>query len=118
MDGWLALTDRQGEPAAVWHFRNILTHWNRKHAKAAYLPSLMRAPPPEYCYGGIVQLCEETDVLLLLAAIAAGSAYYDPGIKMEGDGAGKPAIKRRSQFRVKHSGLAMLYRQFEVVGLV
>lgn len=117
MDGWLALTDRQDEPAAIWHFRNILTHWNRKHAKAAYLPSLMRTPPPEYRYGGIVQLCEETDVLLLLAAIAGGSAYYDPGIKMEGDGSGKPAIKRRSQFRVKHSGLAMLYRQFEVVGL-
>ncbi len=116
MDGWLALTDPAGEPAAIWHFRNILTHWNRKHAKAAYLPSLMRTPPPEYRYGGFVQLCEETDVLLLLAAIASGSAYYDPGIKMETT-AGKPAIKRRSQFRVKHSGLAMLYRRFDVVGL-
>lgn len=118
MDGWLALTDRQDELAAIWHFRNILTHWNRKHAKAAYLPSLMRTPPPEYSYGGIVQLCEETDVLLLLASIAGGSAYYDPGIKMEGGDAGKPTIKRRSQFRVKHSGLAELYRRFQSVALV
>lgn len=113
MDGWLALED----PAAIWHFRNILTHWNRKHAKAAYLPSLMRTPPPEYRYGGVVQLCEETDVLLLLAAIASGSAYYDPGVKMEAAAASRLAIKRRSQFRVKHSGLAMLYRRFDVVGL-
>lgn len=117
MDGRLELTGRDGEPAAIWYFRNILNHWNRKHAKAAYIPSLMRMPPPEYRYGGIVQLCEETDVLLLLAAIASGSAYYDPGIKMERAEAVKPVIKRRSQLRVKHGGLEALYRRFDVEDL-
>lgn len=55
--------------------------------------------------------------VLLCGTCMDGSAYYDPGIKIEGVDAGKPSIKRRSQFRVKHSRLAMLYRRFEVVGL-
>lgn len=118
MDGYVALLDRSQEPAAIWTFRNIMSHWNRKHAQAAYVPSLMRSPPPEYRYGEIVQLCEETDVLLLLKALAAGEAYYDPGIKMEGADGPKPDIKRRSQFRIRHDGLPGLYHRFEERGLL
>ncbi|WP_282158837.1 MvaI/BcnI family restriction endonuclease [Shimia thalassica] len=117
LDGSIVLVDKDGEPGATWSFRDIMAHWNRKHAKAAYVPSIMKSPPPFYRYGGVVQLCEETDVLLLLKAIAAGSAYYDPGIKMEKADSAKPLIKRRSQFRIKHSGLSALYRNFEEVSL-
>lgn len=113
MDGDIALLDQEGAPAATWSFRNIMSHWNRKHAKAAYVPSLKRGPPPEYRYGGIAQLCEETDVLLFLTAVATGDVYYDPGIKLEWSDVGKPKIKRRSQFRVRHGVLATLYRGFE-----
>ena len=73
----------------------------------------MQFPPPEYSYGAIVQLCEGTDVLLLLAAVSAGSVYYDPGIKIESAGTARPVIKRRSQFRVHHDGLNALYRHAE-----
>ena len=99
--------------AASWGFRGIISLWNRKHAKAVYVPSLMQFPPPEYSYGAVVQLCEGTDVLLLLAAISAGSVYYDPGIKIENAGTARPVIKRRSQFRVRHEGLGRLYRSTE-----
>jgi len=75
----------------------------------------MQFPPQEYSYGAVVQLCEGTDVLLLLAAISAGTVYYDPGIKIEDAATARPVIKRRSQFRVKHEGLMGLYRTTEVV---
>ena len=104
--------------AATWGFRGIISHWNRKHAKAVYVPSLMQFPPPEYSYGAVVQLCEGTDVLLLLAAVSAGSVYYDPGIKIESAGTEKPVIKRRSQFRVAHAGLNALYRNSTPVKLI
>ncbi|MBQ2262417.1 MAG: hypothetical protein II336_13720 [Loktanella sp.] len=110
LDGGIVLLDRDDNIAASWAFKGIIAHWNRKHAKAVYVPSLMQFPPPEYSYGAMVQLCEGTDVLLLLAAVSAGSVYYDPGIKIEGVGTAKPVIKRRSQFRVRHDGLNALYR--------
>ncbi|SHF84875.1 MvaI/BcnI restriction endonuclease family protein [Loktanella atrilutea] len=110
LDGGIVLLDRDDNVAASWGFRGIMAHWNRKHAKAVYVPSLMQFPPPEYSYGNVVQLCEGTDVLLLLAAISAGSVYYDPGIKMEDAGSARPVIKRRSQFRVRHEGLSALYK--------
>ena len=75
----------------------------------------MQFPPPEYSYGAAVQLCEGTDVLLLLAAVSAGTVYYDPGIKIEGAATENPAIKRRSQFRVRHDALKVLYRSSETL---
>ena len=117
LDGGIVLLDRDDNIAASWGFRGIMAHWNRKHAKAVYVPSLMQFPPPEYSYGAVVQLCEGTDVLLLLAAISAGSVYYDPGIKIEAIGTAKLVIKRRSQFRVRHDGLNALYRFAETVAI-
>ena len=110
LDGGIVLLDQDDNVAASWGFRGIIAHWNRKHAKAVYVPSLMQFPPPEYSYGARVELCEGTDVLLLLAAVATGNVYYDPGIKIEAVGSVKPIIKRRSQFRVRHDGLNALYR--------
>lgn len=117
IDGNVALLDRAGNAAAIWAFRDLMAHWTRKHAKAAYVPSLMRTPPPEYSYGGKALLCEGTDVLLLLNALAQGRAYYDPGIKLEGDGTAVPKIKRRSQFRIGHGDLAGVYGKAGVVPL-
>jgi hypothetical protein len=111
------LMARDDTIAASWGFKGIMAHWNRKHAKAVYVPSLMRNPPPEYRYGSIVQMNEGTDVLLLLSAFASGAVYYDPGIKMERADTEMPVTKRRSQFRVKHSGLEALYRSSSTVDL-
>ena len=118
VDGAIELFARDGAIAASWGFRGIIAHWNRKHAKAVYVPSMMRYPPPEYRYGAVVQLCEGTDVLLLLRAFATGAVYYDPGIKMEGSETAWPAVKRRSQFRVRHEGLSGLYQESEQKVLV
>lgn len=115
LDGSVVLLDRDDNIAASWGFRGIISHWNRKHAKAVYVPSLMQFPPPEYSYGAVVYLCEGTDVLLLLAAVSTGSVYYDPGIKIEAAGTTKPVIKRRSQFRVRHDDLNALYKSLKNV---
>ena len=110
VDGAIMLMARDDTIAASWGFKGIMVHWNRKHAKAAYVPSLMQGPPPEYSYGSVVQMNEGTDVLLLLGAFASGAVYYDPGIKMENADTDKPVTKRRSQFRVRHNSLSALYK--------
>lgn len=117
MDGGIALVTRSGEIAALWKFSGIIEHWSRKHAQAAYVPSLFRTPPPEYCYGPCILLCEEAEFGLLLKALLAGSVYYDPGIKMEGASTDRPEIKRRSQFRVRRDHLSQLYVRHEHVSL-
>ena len=109
LNGALVLLDVRDRIAASWGLRGLMDHWNRKHAKAVYVPSLARKPPPEYQYGSIVQLCEETDFLLFLSAVNKGLVYYDPAVKMEGAATERPTIKRRSQFRVTHSSLSGLY---------
>lgn len=117
MDGAIILETQNHEIAASWGFSGLLEHWNRKHAKAAYIPSLFQTPPPEYAYGCRVLLCEETDFLLFLQAVASGKVYYDPGIKMEKASSSSPKPKRRSQFRIKHNSLTTMYHRSEVVDL-
>lgn len=116
--GAIELRDKSDEIAASWGFGGVIEHWNRKHAKAVYVPSLKRSPPTEYHFGDIVKVCEDTDVLLFLKALALGVVYYDPGIKMEGAGAGKPVTKRRSQFRINHKSLSDLYQRTEISKLI
>lgn len=118
MAGCIFLETRAGEIAASWSFNSILNHWNRKHAQAAYIPSLFRTPPSEYAFGCQVLLCEETDFLLFLKAVATGTISYDPAIKMEKASSPQPVTKRRSQFRVKHDNLTNLYYKHETVDLV
>jgi hypothetical protein len=117
LDGGIQLVDRHGEVTAEWKFKSMMQHWNRKHAQAAYVPSLMRAPPPQYAFGQNILLCEQTDFMLFLKAFADGIVYYDPAIKIENASSSKPLIKRRSQFRVKHSHIAEMYHQSETVYL-
>ncbi|MAE50878.1 MAG: hypothetical protein CMH27_03630 [Micavibrio sp.] len=117
MTGGIALLSANDSVAALWRFTGIMEHWNRKHAQAAYVPSLFRTPPPEYKYGPRVMLCEKTDFTLFLKAVCEGAVYYDPGIKMEQASSDAPAIKRRSQFRIKHNQLARMYHGHEYVSL-
>ncbi|MEO9527235.1 MULTISPECIES: MvaI/BcnI family restriction endonuclease [Pseudomonadota] len=117
LDGGIALLNRNEEVAALWKYTGILEHWKRKHAQAAYVPSLFRQPPPEYWFGPKVLLCEESDLTLFLRAIANGTIYYDPAIKLENDGTPSMSIKRRSQFRIRHDQLGSMYHQTELVEL-
>jgi hypothetical protein len=52
-----------------------------------------------------VLLCEQTDFSLFLRAVASGVIYYDQAIKLEQASALSPAIKRRSQFQIRHDQL-------------
>ena len=117
IDGGLALITSNGENAATWSFSGPMAHWNRKHAQAAYVPSLFRAPPPEYSYGSQVLLCEQTDFILFLKAFAAGKVYYDPALKLEKNASGKQVLKKRSQFRIHHSNLTQMYHRHEIISL-
>jgi hypothetical protein len=115
--GRIALVDIKGNETASWSFASMLTHWNRKHNKACYVPSLSRTVNErEYKYGNNVILGTGTDFQLFLRQIANGSIYYDPGIKMENVST-KPIIKKRSQFRIKSQNLSKLYKVNEVLDL-
>lgn len=108
--GSLALVADDGEVAAAWSFTSLAKLWNRKHAQAVYVPAECRTDPVRaYRYGSRVRLGEGTDFLRLLAAIANGDVYYDPGIKLENASGPRPAVKRRSQFRIRSGGLPVLY---------
>jgi hypothetical protein len=113
--GAIALVSDAGEVAAAWPFSGLLAHWSRKHTRAAYVPSMRRTEPNwQYAYGARVRLAQRTDGLRLLKALASGAVYYDPGIKLE-QASTKPAVKRRSQFRIASKSIAALYESVEVV---
>jgi hypothetical protein len=115
LGGGMMLVDRNDIVAASWSFKDMMAHWNRKHAQAAYVPSLSRNPPPEYSYGAQILMCEQTDFILFLKAFAIGVIYYDPAIKIEKASSPKPEIKRRSQFRVNHKSLTNIYHTSETL---
>jgi hypothetical protein len=119
LSGGFCLLDPHGKEAAVWHFVNLIEHWNRKHAKAVYVPvKCNKIASRQYSFGHTVRLCESTDFLLFLQAIAAGAIAYDPGIKIEDQSSLRPRLKKRSQFRIKSKGVERLYAQTEIVSVV
>ncbi|MBW6419347.1 MvaI/BcnI family restriction endonuclease [Celeribacter sp. PS-C1] len=108
MGGNILLVARDDRIAAGWEFKNLLNHWNRKHAQAAYLPSISSGNPRQYQYADRVQLGQGTDFFKFMRLISQGSVYLDPAVKVEN---GKQ--KKRNQFRVNHSNLPDLYQSFE-----
>ena len=106
----ISLIGTKGEAAATWHYKDLLSHWTRKHALAAYVPSLSRkVPAKQYQYGSVVRLAEGTEFSLFLNGVATGAVYYDPGIKIVDVSSAHPAIKKRSQFRIRSAGIPLLY---------
>jgi hypothetical protein len=109
-NGSFSLVDSRGREAATWYFSSLLGHWNRKHAKAAYVPYQSRKEPhQQYRYADRVRVGEDTDFARFLTAIAENKVYYDPGIKLEQAFSARPRAKHRSQFRINSSNLAVLY---------
>jgi hypothetical protein len=117
--GSISLIDKNGNEASNWSFTSLIKHWNRKHNQACYIPSkIEKTPVQKYFYGNNVLLGNGTDFQLFLKQMALGNIYYDPAIKMEQASTSKPAIKRRSQFRIKSGNLSHLYKQSETVDLL
>jgi hypothetical protein len=117
-DGALQLCSRDGDVAASWSFTKLLEHWKKKHAQAAYVPALAsKEIPKEYFYCSPIYLAEGTDFGFYLSGINSGNVYYDPGIKLEKNTAGKEVTKRRSQFRVRFKEVKNLYKQWSAENL-
>lgn len=113
--GGFFLVDTHDVTAAAWHFADLLNHWSRKHARAAYVSSLKRdLPRRQYRFGRVVRLGEGTSFERFLAAVHRGDIYLDPGVKVE-DYPHAPRPKKRNQFRIRASQLASLYGRFETV---
>ena len=117
--GAISLTGNDGTVTASWSFAKVMDHWKRKHSQAVYVPCLMRQAKTgvEYRYGSDVELGIGTDFEMFLSAMLAGFVYYDPGIKLERASTERPAIKRRSQFRVNHRHLESLYKSLEFLDI-
>jgi len=114
--GGIGLLSDSGELAAFWPFAGLLTHWVRKHSKAAYIPSLLNKTPLSYKYCDRVRLAVKTDFLRFLKAMDCGRIYYDPGLKIE-QASSRPKVKRRNQFRIKSSEVGSLYESLDIVQL-
>jgi hypothetical protein len=116
-NGSLDLVSDDGIVAASWTTGSLLSHWVRKHEKAAYILSNCRKEDVwQYRYDRRIKLGGRTDPFKFLRAIASGLVFYDPGIKLE-DASTKPRTKRRSQFRIKFPDIGLLYGKFEEVDL-
>lgn len=118
INGGISLVSEDGVEAAIWHYGALLEKWNRKHAKAAYIPSASRKGEiTQYKYGHVIALGVGTDFGKFLSAMASRIIYYDPGIKVEGFSSDKPKAKKRSQFRIKPKDIPVLYESMELVDL-
>jgi len=117
VDGHLSLVADDGTIAAGWTFQKLVKCWSRKHAAAAYVPALKDKSVCRFRYASNVLLCEGTDLLLVLAAVADGLLYLDPALKAEKWSSGKPKVQRRNQFRIKSRDLPALYRRARMVSV-
>lgn len=115
-EGSIALVEDSDVVAASWSFATLLTHWNRKHASAAYVKYEKCDDPLQYRFLSPVYLAENTDFEMFLRAVSAGYVFLDPGSKVE-NANGRSVTKARNQFRVTFRNLGGLYRSFKAVAL-
>jgi hypothetical protein len=113
IDGGISLIDDVGNNAATWTYRDLITHWGRKHANAAYIPYEMRIEPTiNYQYLSPVLLGVGTDFSKFLGAMNLGAVNYDPAPKLTNASEKNSKVKARSQFRISIKNLPTLYDSF------
>lgn len=118
VNGSIRLLDANGVDTASWSLSHLLTHWNRKHASAAYIPfENNKGTPPKYRYSSPIYLGEHTDFSKYLTAMSEGNIIFDPGSKIENPDGPKKSVKARSQFRIHKKDLDCLYETFEEIHL-
>lgn len=117
LGGSIDLIDPINEIAASWSFSKMLTHWNKKHAKAAYVPSSVRYDPHyQFYYWDQIMLGEGTDFLFFLKSVGEGKVFYDPGIHIDNVST-RATLKPRSQFRIYSQNIKNLYSGLEIIDL-
>lgn len=109
VNGAVRLVDCDGNEAASWAFAQLLTHWNRKHAFAAYVPYTLQKSPIAYRYNTPVLMGEHTDFNKYLHALCSGAIVFDPGSKVTNARTVRSTVKARSQFRISTNDLGLLY---------
>ncbi len=116
--GGIALIDDVGQQSAVWTFPDLIAHWGRKHANAAYVKYVKRNQAPiEYAYPGPALLGVGTEFTKYLQAMFDGLIVYDPGSKLTNSSRADSKVKARNQFRTTVGHLPSLYQKFETVPL-
>jgi hypothetical protein len=118
--GAIRLVDDDGRVAAAWPFPKLLSHWERKHASAAYVPAQRRKDPSgalEFRYSDRVWLGTGTDFIRFLACVASGVVYQDPAHSLKAESSAHPKTHSRSQFRIHWKDLAALYSDFREVSV-
>lgn len=115
MGGAIELVDQEGRVAASWGYPKMLSHWEKKHSRAAYVPVQRRDGSdgyPEFLFGDKVWLGVGTDFVRFLSSIAAGSVYHDPGHKLVKASTPQAKAHSRSQFRINWKHVDELYAAF------
>lgn len=112
VDGAIVLLQDEDTELATWSFSHLLGHWGRKHNKACYV-RYEKESDTQINYLPKVFLGEGTSPIFLLRAILANVVIYDPGSRVKLDG----SMKARSQFRINHKDLCLLYSKYEHVDI-
>ncbi len=110
VSGAVRLLDSSGNEAASWAFAQLLTHWNRKHAFAAYIRYTPQKFPNSYRYETPILMGEHTDFNKYLNALCRGAIIFDPGSKVTNARTPQSKVKARSQFRINTKDLGLLYQ--------
>ena len=108
----LRLIDSDGNIAADWKIADLVSHWSRKHAQAAYVPYAFDRDANTYSYSAGTYLGTGTDPIRFLSSLAEGAISFEPGLWIANKGR-----KQRHQFRVLHRDLEKLYDKWERVVL-
>lgn len=112
----ITMLDCTGSPSAVWTYRGLISHWNKKHANAAYIPYKREDDPSiNFKYNPPALLGIGTDFTKYLVAMHRGFINYDPAPKLINASSTNSSIKARSQFRISIRNLPSLYDKFEIV---
>jgi hypothetical protein len=113
--GGITLCDAAGMPSAVWSYTELISHWGRKHANAAYVKYESSTEKVESLYRFLspVRLGTSTDFIKFLSAMSNGTVIYDPAPKLTNASSNHSTVKARSQFRISVSKLDCLYNNFE-----
>ena len=113
IEGGITMLDIRGEPSAIWTYGDLITHWGKKHANAAYVPCKRRKEPTvDYTYSPPALLGVGTDFTKFLMAMSKGLVNYDPAPKLMNASTDASTVKARSQFRISIKNLPALYDDF------
>lgn len=118
VSGAVRLVDSDGNNAASWAFAELLTHWNRKHAFAAYVRYTPQKLPIAYRYDTPVLMGEHTNFNKYLHALCSGAIIFDPGSKVSNARTSLSKVKARSQFRINTNNLGLLYQKLSAESIV